>query len=77
MLGKYKTVGILTLVAAIVLMVACNEEKPSLKKGFDIVGAWEMVRIDYPDGRIDTMDMGKYTRCKIYDADSTYSPSRF
>ena len=65
-------IGILTTVAAILLMAACNRVGEQESKGFDIVGAWELTRIEYPDGRIDTLDVGSYTRCKLYDADSIF-----
>lgn len=55
------------------MLGACSEQDPESKKdGFDIVGAWELIRIEYPDGKVDTLDVGTYTRCKIYDPDSTY-----
>ena len=64
--------NIILFLLTIFIPTACNEDKQQPTEGFNIVGAWELARIEYPDGRIDTMDVGKYTRCKIYDADSTY-----
>lgn len=63
---------ITVLLLALVLTTACNKNKLSKKKDFDLVGAWELVRIEHVDGRIDTLDMSRYTRCKIYNADSIY-----
>lgn len=77
MFSKNKTSGLSALLLVIAIMMACNEYKPSRERGFDIVGAWELVCIEHPDGRVETMNMGKYTRCKIYDADSTYFSVEF
>lgn len=64
---------IFSIFLAIVMLGACSEQEPEGRKdSFDIVGAWELIRIEYPDGKVDTFDVGTYTRCKIYDSDSTY-----
>lgn len=63
---------ILLFLQAVFTMTACNQERQPQRDGFDIVGAWKLARIEYPDGRTKIMDTGRYTRCKIYDADSTY-----
>lgn len=65
---------ILPALFALMAWVACNRPAVEIQdsEGFSLVGAWELIRIEYPDGRTDTLDVGNYTRCKIYDADSTY-----
>lgn len=63
---------ILLFIQAVFTMTACNQERQPQHDGFDIVGAWKLARIEYPDGKVDTLDAGGYTRCKIYDADSIY-----
>lgn len=63
-------IQVLLLVAIIV--TACKQERKSPDNGFDIVGTWVLTRIEHPDGRTDSLNVGKYTRCKIYDTDSTY-----
>lgn len=65
-------IRLLALPLAVLIMTACGQEKQSPDHGFDIAGAWELSRIEHPDGRIEIMDTGRYTRCKIYDADSTF-----
>lgn len=61
-----------TILAVIFCMTACTSKEAREDEGFSIVGAWQLARIEYPDGRIDTLDVGSYTRCKIYDTDSMY-----
>lgn len=65
---------ILSPLLIILLFAACSWQEPERgkKEGFDIVGAWELVRIEYPNGEVENFDVGTYTRCKIFDADSTY-----
>lgn len=67
-----RIIGILATVVAILLMAACNRVGEQESKGFDIVGAWQLARIEGADGKTRTMNMGRYTRCKVYDADSIY-----
>lgn len=63
---------IAAILAAILLMAACHTRHVSDDEGFSIVGVWQLARIEGADGKTRTMDMGRYTRCKLYDADSTY-----
>lgn len=63
---------ILILVQVAFTIAACNHDIQSQRDGFDIVGAWRLARIEYPNGKVDTLDTCGYTRCKIYEADSTY-----
>ena len=42
------------------------------RKGFSIVGVWMMKSETAPDGKVTPSIYTHYTRCKIYDADSTY-----
>lgn len=60
------------ILSAFLLIVGCHPDKQRDETGFNIIGAWELIRLEHPDGQVDTMDTSLYTRCKIYDADSTY-----
>ena len=42
------------------------------KDGFSIVGVWMLKSETAPDGKVTPSIYTQYTRCKIYDADSTY-----
>ena len=42
------------------------------KDGFSIVGVWMLKSETAPDGKVTSSIYTQYTRCKIYDADSTY-----
>lgn len=48
-----------------------NEAKPG-GNNYSIVGVWMMVSETAPDGQEIPQIYNQYTRCKIYDADSTY-----
>lgn len=61
---------IFPLLMALLMLGSCGDEETRVPEGFDIVGAWELVYMQSPDGHVDTMDVGDYTRCKIYEADS-------
>lgn len=61
------------LIPLLAILASCNnnhEEKS--EKGFNIIGAWSLIRVDYPNGTSRDYSKATYTRCKIYDADSTY-----
>lgn len=70
--SRHTYVAIALFLGALFFLASDGKQKQEKPEGFDIVGAWELVRIEYPDGRIDTMDVSTYTRCKLYDADSMY-----
>ncbi len=40
--------------------------------GFNIKGAWMLISLTDQNGNVFPMDFGNYTRCKIFDPDSTY-----
>lgn len=68
-----KEIGYNILIFIVLLIFsACHSEQEKHKDGFDIIGAWELIRIEYPNGEVRNFDVGTYTRCKIFDADSTY-----
>lgn len=67
---KQTTASILFLI--LLILAACGSPDGKRGKGFDIIGAWSLIRVDYPDGSSKDYAKGTYTRCKIYDADSTY-----
>ena len=67
-----KHVSICIFFLCILALTACGREEKTAQKGFDIVGVWQLIRTDHPDGTVIHYDNGRYTRCKIYCADSTY-----
>lgn len=42
------------------------------KEDFSIIGVWMLKSETAPDGKVTPSIYTQYTRCKIYDADSTY-----
>ena len=67
---KQPTAKILFLM--LLILAGCGSPDGKRGKGFDIIGAWSLIRVDYPDGSSKDYAKSTYTRCKIYDADSTY-----
>ena len=61
---------IFPLLMALLMLGSCGDKGPHVFDGFDIVGAWKLAYMRSPDGHVDTMDVGGYTRCKIYEPDS-------
>lgn len=53
------------------ITLSCLANKADTK-GYSIVGTWMMVSETAPDGKETSSIYTQYTRCKIYDADSTY-----
>lgn len=57
------------------LCMGCSErwnDAPPTSEGFDITGAWTLLSHTYSDGRVIWANLNRYTRCKIYDVDSSY-----
>lgn len=55
-------------------MLGTYSEKESKrgKVSFDFVEAWELIRTEYPDGKVDTFDVETYTRYTFFNAESIY-----
>ena len=64
--------GFLTILILLVGLVSAMGENLSGHKGRSIVGVWMLESETAPDGRETHSIYTQYTRCKIYDADSTY-----
>jgi DNA-binding CsgD family transcriptional regulator len=61
------------LMPLVLMLSSCMEEKQQQENdGFDITGAWVLVSMTDSAGQVHPMDMGAYTRCKIFDPDSMY-----
>ena len=60
-----------TFLALIGLVSVMGEERPD-HKNYSIIGVWMLESETAPDGRETHSIYTQYTRCKIYDADSTY-----
>ncbi len=67
---KQPTASILFLI--LIILAGCGSPDGKRGKGFNIIGAWSLISVDYPDGSSKDYAKSTYTRCKIYDADSTY-----
>lgn len=67
-----RTTACFLLFLILLLLAGCGVSIDKRDKGFNIVGAWMLIRVDYPDGYSKNYTKDVYTRCKIYDADSTY-----
>lgn len=60
------------LIATITLMlVGCSQQQKE-NESFNIVGAWVLEGMIFPNGQEYNPNKTGYTRCKIYDEDSTY-----
>ena len=59
------------LISFTLLFSACSHKKQD-EKGFNIIGTWVLQKTIMPDGSESDYTTGNYTRCKVYDADSTY-----
>ena len=62
---------IISILLAFVPLIALEQPKAENTK-FSIVGVWMMEKETAPDGKEVPQIYTQYTRCKIYDADSTY-----
>lgn len=60
------------LLMTVLFLSACGSREEQADKGFNLVGVWTLIRVDYPDGLVMNYAKGTYTRCKIYDTDHTY-----
>lgn len=60
------------VIALLALFVPCCSQAGTNRSNYPIVGAWVMKSETAPDGRVTQTIYTGYTRCKIYDADSTY-----
>ena len=63
---------ILTLLFTLAGQVSAMSENLPDGKGRSIIGVWMLESETAPDGRETHSIYTQYTRCKIYDADSTY-----
>ena len=63
---------ILTIFLALIGLVSVMGAERADAKNHSIVGVWMMESETAPDGRETHSIYTQYTRCKIYDADSTY-----
>lgn len=62
---------IISLLLSVVPLMAHEQPKAENTK-FSIIGVWMMEKETAPDGKEIPQIYTQYTRCKIYDADSTY-----
>ena len=60
------------LLMAVVLWSLPTDVHADKRDGFSIVGVWMLKSETAPDGKVTPSIYTQYTRCKIYDADSTY-----
>ena len=60
------------LLMAVALWSLPTDVHADKRDGFSIVGVWMLKSETAPDGKVTPSIYTQYTRCKIYDADSTY-----
>ena len=58
-----------TYILFVLALCGCSRKE---ENGFNIIGVWELSKITYPSGSEFYVKETGYSRCKIYDADSTY-----
>ena len=60
------------LIISLTLLFSACSHKEQDEKGFNIIGTWILQKTIMPDGSENDYTKGNYTRCKVYDEDSTY-----
>ena len=67
---------LIILSTVLALLSSCSEKRQGeavqSSEGFDITGVWMMVGLVDSSGVVSELSLDQYTRCKIFEADSSY-----